>query len=38
MNKTVISDENLTKRYYLGVIGTGTLSRDLNRVVNKIYE
>jgi lipopolysaccharide transport system ATP-binding protein len=28
---TVISVENLTKRYDLGVIGTGTLSRDLNR-------
>ncbi|HAF61802.1 MAG TPA: ABC transporter ATP-binding protein [Anaerolineaceae bacterium] len=27
----VISIENLTKRYDLGVIGTGTLSRDLNR-------
>jgi len=31
MSKTVISVENLTKRYDLGVIGTGTLSRDLNR-------
>ncbi|HOE71114.1 MAG TPA: ATP-binding cassette domain-containing protein, partial [Brevefilum sp.] len=31
MNNTVISVENLTKRYDLGVIGTGTLSRDLNR-------
>ncbi len=31
MTKTVISVENLTKRYDLGVIGTGTLSRDLNR-------
>ncbi len=28
---TVISVENLTKRYDLGVIGTGTISRDLNR-------
>lgn len=27
----VISVENLTKQYDLGVIGTGTLSRDLNR-------
>ena len=26
-----ISVENLTKRYDLGVIGTGTISRDLNR-------
>ena len=31
MNNTVISVENLTKRYDLGVIGTGTLTRDLNR-------
>ena len=28
---TVISVEHLTKQYELGVIGTGTLSRDLNR-------
>jgi lipopolysaccharide transport system ATP-binding protein len=31
MPNTVISVENLTKRYDLGVIGTGTISRDLNR-------
>ena len=31
MNKPVISIEHLTKQYDLGVIGTGTLSRDLNR-------
>lgn len=31
MSKTVISVEHLTKRYDLGVINTGTLSRDLNR-------
>lgn len=31
MPKPVISVEHLTKRYDLGVIGTGTLSRDLNR-------
>jgi len=31
MTKPVISIENLTKKYDLGVIGTGTLSRDLNR-------
>jgi lipopolysaccharide transport system ATP-binding protein len=31
MTKPVISVEHLTKRYDLGVIGTGTLSRDLNR-------
>lgn len=29
--KTIISVENLTKQYDLGVIGTGTISRDLNR-------
>jgi len=29
--KNVISVEHLTKQYDLGVIGTGTLSRDLNR-------
>jgi len=28
---TVISIEHLTKQYDLGVIGTGTISRDLNR-------
>jgi len=31
MSNTVISVEHLTKRYDLGIIGTGTLSRDLNR-------
>lgn len=31
MSKPVISVEHLTKQYDLGVIGTGTLSRDLNR-------
>jgi len=31
MSNTVISVEHLTKRYDLGVIGTGTLARDLNR-------
>ena len=31
MSKPVISVEHLTKRYDLGVIGTGTLSRDVNR-------
>lgn len=30
-NQKVISVEKLTKQYDLGVIGTGTLSRDLNR-------
>ena len=31
MSNTVISVEHLSKQYDLGVIGTGTLSRDLNR-------
>ena len=31
MTRTVISVEHLSKQYDLGVIGTGTLSRDLNR-------
>ena len=31
MNDTVIQVANLGKRYRLGVIGTGTLSHDLNR-------
>ena len=31
MTKNVISVEHLSKQYDLGVIGTGTLSRDLNR-------
>ena len=31
MSKLVISVEHLTKQYDLGVIGTGTISRDLNR-------
>lgn len=30
MPKPVISIEHLTKRYDLGVIGTGRISRDLN--------
>ena len=31
MSETVIKVENLSKQYRLGVIGTGTLSHDLNR-------
>ena len=31
MNNTVISVEHLTKQYDLGVIGTGTLARDIER-------
>jgi lipopolysaccharide transport system ATP-binding protein len=31
MSKTVIKVENLSKQYRLGLVGTGTLSHDLNR-------
>jgi lipopolysaccharide transport system ATP-binding protein len=31
MSKTVIKIENLSKRYRLGELGTGTISHDLNR-------
>ena len=31
MNDTVIQVDALSKRYRLGVVGTGTLSHDLNR-------
>jgi len=31
MSKSVISIENVSKQYRLGVIGTGTISHDLNR-------
>ncbi len=31
MDDIVISVENLSKKYDLGVIGTGTVSKDLNR-------
>ena len=31
MSETVIKVENLSKQYRLGVVGTGTLSHDLNR-------
>ena len=31
MSKTVISVEHLSKQYDLGVIGSGTISRDLTR-------
>ena len=30
-NQTVIKVENLSKQYRLGLVGTGTLSHDLNR-------
>lgn len=31
MNRTAISIQGLSKQYRLGVVGTGTVSRDLNR-------
>ena len=31
MTETVIKVENLSKQYRLGLVGTGTLSHDLNR-------
>lgn len=35
-NDTVIKIENLSKEYQLGVVGTGTLSHDLNRIWAKL--
>lgn len=31
MNKTILKAENISKQYRLGLVGTGTLSHDLNR-------
>jgi lipopolysaccharide transport system ATP-binding protein len=31
MSEVVIKVENLSKQYRLGLVGTGTLSHDLNR-------
>lgn len=36
MNRTILKIENLSKQYRLGVIGTGTLSHDLNRWWHKL--
>ena len=36
MSEVVISVENLSKQYRLGVIGTGTISHDLNRWWHKV--
>lgn len=36
MSNTILKIENLSKQYRLGVIGTGALSRDLNRWWHKI--
>jgi len=37
MAKTVIKVENLSKLYDLGLVGTGTLSRDLNRAWARLF-
>lgn len=36
MNNTILKIENLSKQYRLGIVGTGTLSHDLNRWWHKI--
>ena len=36
MTDTIIKVENLSKQYRLGVVGTGTLSHDLNRWWHRI--
>lgn len=36
MSETVLKVENLSKQYRLGLVGTGTLSHDLNRWFHKI--
>jgi len=36
MKKVAIKIENLSKQYRLGVIGTGTISHDLNRWWQKL--
>lgn len=36
MTKVMLKVENLSKQYRLGLVGTGTLSHDLNRWWNKI--
>jgi lipopolysaccharide transport system ATP-binding protein len=36
MSETVIRFEDVSKQYRLGVVGTGTLSHDLNRFMAKI--
>jgi len=36
MNDIILKAENISKQYRLGVIGTGTISHDLNRWWNKV--
>ncbi|MCC5924102.1 MAG: ATP-binding cassette domain-containing protein [Crocinitomicaceae bacterium] len=36
MSETVIKVDNISKMYDLGLVGTGTLSKDLNRTIAKL--
>src|SRR4051812_42650603 len=36
MSRTVIRVENVSKEYRLGVIGTGSFSRDMHRWYNRV--
>ncbi len=36
MSKTILKVENISKQYRLGLVGTGTLSHDLNRFWHRI--
>ena len=36
MGEVILKVENISKQYRLGLIGTGTLSHDLNRWYHKI--
>ena len=36
MKDIILKAENISKQYRLGVVGTGTLSHDLNRLWHKI--
>lgn len=36
MSEVILKAENISKQYRLGVVGTGTLSHDLNRFWHQI--
>ena len=36
MSEVILKAENISKQYRLGVVGTGTISHDLNRFWHKI--
>ena len=38
MKRIVLKIENVSKQYRLGIIGTGTISHDLNRWFSKILK